>query len=139
MDCKRGPWVAVFLVLAFSVGLAGCGSPGASCENDCEAGERRCSASENGYESCGDYDSDGCLEWGGLVACAADDTCSEGSCGTAQTGLVLTGELVPAGKTMRAGTLQLDGTIAKDFAREESRAGQLSLEHVGLTSKQQGD
>ena len=135
MHCRRRPLLAILLVLAFSFGLTGCGSPAASCNDDCTQGEQRCSSSENGYEVCGNYDSDSCLEWGGLVDCTGGNTCTNGSCASTQTSLVLTGELVPAGGVMSAGTMQLAGNLSKDFAREESQAGALTLEHVGFTSK----
>ncbi|MDX9724183.1 MAG: peptidoglycan DD-metalloendopeptidase family protein, partial [Myxococcota bacterium] len=50
-------------------------SPVASCSDDCGAGAKRCSGS-NGYESCGNYDGDACLEWGGLTSCPANTSCS---------------------------------------------------------------
>ncbi|MBW1811453.1 MAG: hypothetical protein JRJ87_24910 [Deltaproteobacteria bacterium] len=131
-------WIRLvgLLSLVISLSLTGCGSSGASCNDDCTTlGEQRCSANENGYEVCGNYDSDNCLEWGGLVECTGGDTCTNGTCGSTQTGLVLTGELSPAGGVMSAGSLKLSGIIAKDFARDESKADTLTLEHVGFTSK----
>jgi len=135
MHNKRRSLIAILLAIAFSFALAGCGSSGASCNDDCTQGEQRCSSNDNGYEVCGNYDSDSCLEWGGLVDCTGGDTCTNGTCGSTQTGLVLTGGLVPAGGVMSAGSLQLSGVLSKDFARQESKAGALTLEHVGFTSK----
>ncbi len=135
MRNKRRSLLAILLALAFSFGLAGCGSAAASWSDDCTRAEQRCSTSANGYEVCGNYDSDSCQEWGGLVDCSAGETCGNGTCGSTQTGLVLTGELSPAGGVMIAGSLQLSGVLAKDFARTESQAGALTLEHVGFTSK----
>jgi hypothetical protein len=140
MHTKRRSLVAFYLTLTLSLALAGCGSSGTSCNDDCTTqGEQRCSNSNNGYEVCGNYDSDNCLEWGGLVDCTGGDTCSNGTCGSTQTGLVLTGELSPAGGVMSAGSMQLSGILSKDFAREESKSGAMTLEHVGFTSKRQGD
>jgi hypothetical protein len=45
-----------------------------------EPGVRRCTIDRTGYETCGDYDGDGCLEWGGAVACAEGEECISGVC-----------------------------------------------------------
>ena len=52
------------------------------CDHQCRSqGELRCAdAPDNGVLSCGNHDSDVCLEWGGLVSCGAGDTCSAGAC-----------------------------------------------------------
>jgi hypothetical protein len=139
MNSKRRLLMAILVALTFSFVMTGCGSSGASCNDDCTQGEQRCSNNNAGYEVCGNHDSDSCMEWGGLVDCTGGDTCSNGSCASTQTGLVLTGELAPAGGVMSAGSMQLTGILAKDFAREESKSGALTLEHVGFTSKRQGD
>lgn len=54
----------------------------ARCNHECRTqGELRCAdAPENGAVNCGNHDTDVCLEWGGLVACGAGDTCSGGAC-----------------------------------------------------------
>ena len=56
-----------------------------ACSDDCpvicdEPGERRCTTDRTGYETCGDYDGDGCLEWGYPVACAEGEECISGEC-----------------------------------------------------------
>ncbi|MCK5802931.1 MAG: hypothetical protein KAI66_08875, partial [Lentisphaeria bacterium] len=38
------------------------------------------STSANGFDSCADHDTDGCLEWGGFTACVDPETCSNGVC-----------------------------------------------------------
>jgi hypothetical protein len=55
------------------------------CSEECpviceEAGERRCTDDARGYETCGDFDGDGCLEWGDAVACDGQDICADGEC-----------------------------------------------------------
>ncbi len=50
-----------------------------SCVDECAAGERRC-AGPGGTEECGQADSDTCLEWLSVVACAEGESCSFGSC-----------------------------------------------------------
>jgi len=45
-----------------------------------EAGDSRCSADGFGTETCGDYDRDGCLEWGDVVACGGGERCVDGEC-----------------------------------------------------------
>jgi hypothetical protein len=55
-----------------------------ACTNDCIVGDRQCSGS--GYQTCGEYDGDGCTEWGGPVTTCNDnsvcttDSCSAGAC-----------------------------------------------------------
>ncbi len=50
-----------------------------ACTNLCsQAGEKRCDG--NAVRTCGDQNSDGCLEWGNAVPCQAGQTCSNGQC-----------------------------------------------------------
>jgi hypothetical protein len=50
-----------------------------TCSNECSTfGQRRCSG--NGYQVCGNYDSDSCLEWDGTINCGYNQTCNNGSC-----------------------------------------------------------
>jgi hypothetical protein len=55
-------------------------SPGeiAECIDNCSAGERICSG--NGFKSCGDYNEDGCLEFGNLTLCSSGQKCTNGVC-----------------------------------------------------------
>ena len=51
-------------------------------------------ATLDGYQICGNYDADSCLEWGTVTSCNVGQTCSNGNCvspqvctpGTIQTG-----------------------------------------------------
>jgi hypothetical protein len=52
-----------------------------SCSSECTAGSTRCDGSD-GYQECGDFDSDSCLEWGPKVLCNTGETCSNGVCST---------------------------------------------------------
>jgi hypothetical protein len=53
----------------------------AGCQDECTAaGARQCTSAATGYQACGDYDGDGCLEWGPAVACGSGETCSGGVC-----------------------------------------------------------
>jgi len=54
------------------------GSCQATCTDECSSGQRRCSG--NGYQICGNYDSDSCTEWGDGQACGWNETCSNGYC-----------------------------------------------------------
>ncbi len=50
-----------------------------TCNNDCSySGQKQCSG--NGYQTCGNYDSDSCLEWSSAVSCLSSQTCSAGNC-----------------------------------------------------------
>jgi len=50
-----------------------------TCTNECTTGATQC-AGTTGAQTCGDYDSDPCLEWGPIVPCPAGETCSMGQC-----------------------------------------------------------
>ncbi|RLB59179.1 MAG: hypothetical protein DRI34_02720 [Deltaproteobacteria bacterium] len=49
----------------------------ASCSNTCDTKDaQRCAPPpRNGVETCGDHNSDGCLEWGGFYPCSSGETC----------------------------------------------------------------
>ncbi|MBT9558309.1 MAG: right-handed parallel beta-helix repeat-containing protein [Myxococcales bacterium] len=50
-----------------------------TCSDECgPAGSKRCDT--GGVQSCGNTDTDGCLEWGSAVACGAGQACSGGAC-----------------------------------------------------------
>ena len=59
-----------------------CGGAGicaATCSDSCfEEGALQCYG--NAVQTCGDYNSDGCIEWGTPAACEAYESCSEGVC-----------------------------------------------------------
>ncbi|MFA5797937.1 MAG: hypothetical protein WC916_07975, partial [Candidatus Woesearchaeota archaeon] len=58
-----------------------------SCTNECSLGQTRCSG--NYKQTCGNYDTDSCLEWGGDVNCpygCLDGNCIGCSCGSWQNG-----------------------------------------------------
>ena len=52
------------------------------CTDECASGAKQCSG--NGYQTCGEYDSDGCAEWSGVANCASNQNCQSGSCITNQ-------------------------------------------------------
>ena len=50
-----------------------------SCSNECTTpNARKCDG--NGYTTCADANGDGCLEWGTVVACSPEQSCSSGFC-----------------------------------------------------------
>jgi len=51
---------------------------GPSCSDECSASQKQCSG--NGWQVCGDYDSDSCLEWSSASACAGNQLCNNGEC-----------------------------------------------------------
>jgi hypothetical protein len=67
---------------------------GASCQDDCTPKSSRVcdQGGENGYIVCGEWDNDGCLEWGPVNHCESYQTCDTGVCGP-----VCTDECGPAG------------------------------------------
>jgi len=52
---------------------------GTQCTNDCTtSGSKQCSGSS--VQTCGNFDTDTCLEWGNTTACGTGTTCSSGVC-----------------------------------------------------------
>lgn len=50
-----------------------------ACQNDCsQAGSKKCSG--NGYQICGNYDTDSCLEWSLVIGCPTNTMCQNGNC-----------------------------------------------------------
>jgi uncharacterized repeat protein (TIGR01451 family) len=51
-----------------------------TCTNECSvAGATQCNGT-TGYKTCGNYDSDSCLEWSTVTNCSTNQTCSGGTC-----------------------------------------------------------
>ena len=51
----------------------------ATCTDDCStSGDKQCSG--NGYQTCGNYDNDSCLEWSSTTNCYSNQTCTDGEC-----------------------------------------------------------
>lgn len=58
-----------------------CTTPTQTCTSGCFTNNLRdCSFTTNGYKVCGDYNNDGCLEWGSVTQCNFGETCSNGQC-----------------------------------------------------------
>ena len=49
-----------------------------ACTDECTFGAKECLGS--GYRTCGNYDSDSCLEWSSVTSCGANESCSSGVC-----------------------------------------------------------
>jgi hypothetical protein len=49
-----------------------------TCQDECNSGQRRCAG--NGYQVCGDYDSDDCSEWSQITSCSFGQVCNNGIC-----------------------------------------------------------
>ncbi len=55
-----------------------------SCSDTCSTnGSKQCSGT--GYQVCGNYDSDSCLEWSSVTSCSFGYTCSSGQCAANNT------------------------------------------------------
>jgi len=51
------------------------------CTDECTTvGEQTCTAQLDGYVTCGEYDSDPCLEWSATTPCGSDQICESGQC-----------------------------------------------------------
>ncbi|MBI2630352.1 hypothetical protein HYW76_04585 [Candidatus Pacearchaeota archaeon] len=71
------------------------------CTNDCSSGQKQCYA--NGYKTCGNYDSDSCLEFSGnTTLCPANQTCQNGNCTSNQQEYNRTSSCTPG--TIKSGT-----------------------------------
>lgn len=55
-----------------------CISDNIICTNECISGTKQCSG--NGYQTCGNYDSDSCTEWSSVTNCPSGQSCSNGVC-----------------------------------------------------------
>jgi hypothetical protein len=53
----------------------------APCEDRCSSGTTQCVT--GGLQTCGDFDTDVCTEWGPVEPCGIGETCSNGTCGCA--------------------------------------------------------
>ncbi len=73
-----GIWVWGEVELCGTDKTCSCGRCRINCLDECVAGSTRCFG--NGYQTCGNHDSDSCLEWGPTNPCTSDQTCSNGSC-----------------------------------------------------------
>lgn len=52
---------------------------GVACQNECsQTGLKRCL--DDGYQICGNYDADGCLEWSSVTNCPVNTICQNGRC-----------------------------------------------------------
>ncbi len=80
-------WMAVLGVL-LAAALSGAGCGGSGCKNECTPGSKSCDG--NTLMTCGDYDGDGCAEWGDPDPCpdqcqvdrcvtTCEDACSDGA------------------------------------------------------------
>jgi len=50
-----------------------------TCNDECVvAGQKKCTG--NGYQVCGNYDTDACLEWSSIMNCQTNAVCSNGAC-----------------------------------------------------------
>ncbi|MCX5907384.1 MAG: hypothetical protein NTY64_09410 [Deltaproteobacteria bacterium] len=74
MVAERRAWIDGTLRIRL-VTYAGNGG----CQNVCQAGARQC-ASGSTYQVCGDYDNNGCAEWGQSQSCAIGQVCQGGQC-----------------------------------------------------------
>jgi hypothetical protein len=55
---------------------------GAACTNECTANAKECVGAD-AYRTCGDFDTDPCLEWSSTTPCPTGQTCSNGVCNAA--------------------------------------------------------
>jgi hypothetical protein len=77
---KREEWIVINGVESNRNTLYFACSDTTSCTNECpQSGSSQCSANAS-YQTCGNYDSDSCLEWSSPTSCASGYSCSSGQC-----------------------------------------------------------
>jgi hypothetical protein len=64
---------------AGAFGVACGGEALRTCESVCTPGARQCAAGDT-YQTCGDVNADGCLEWSAVQRCLAGTACGGGAC-----------------------------------------------------------
>src|SRR3989344_3072234 len=63
-----------------------------TCTSECAIGYPRCKPNVNNVvQSCGNYDSDPCYEYGNDFTCSSNQICDQGTCKTIQSGCSVTG------------------------------------------------
>ena len=84
-----------------------------TCADECQLTDvPRCAASGDAVERCGNYDADGCLEWGGSQACTGGAACLAGACAIPCTDDCTTGALECSGNgTRTCGQFDLDACL----------------------------
>lgn len=90
----------------------------ATCSDECgSAGQKSCDAGGN-VITCGDTDTDDCLEWGSPVACGGGATCDAGACRAPSIPTIRINELVvdSAGSPDTDSFVELRGTPGTDLA-----------------------
>ncbi|HEY3447534.1 MAG TPA: PPC domain-containing protein [Myxococcales bacterium] len=55
----------------------------ATCSDECALAQKRCGADGKSVETCGNYDADPCLEYGGAAQCSGGAACTGGACASA--------------------------------------------------------
>ncbi len=83
------------------------------CNDECVEGSNRCGG--GGVQSCGNFDDDGCTEWGNGVACPDGESCSLGRCAA-----VCDDECEANGTRCNANGVQSCGEFDGDACREWS-------------------
>jgi len=84
-----------------------------TCKDECTVkGSSTCQLGK--VATCGDYDGDGCLQWGSSVPCAKGLVCNEGKCAkTCSDACTVKGakQCSPAGKVQQCGDFDGDGCL----------------------------
>ncbi|MBR4987005.1 MAG: hypothetical protein IKY83_14830 [Proteobacteria bacterium] len=93
-----------------------------TCTNECDnSGERRC-ASDSGYQTCGNYDDDSCLDWSAAVICGAGQVCTDGECVLNATPITCQNECVEKDVECGDGGVRTCGQFDDDECFEWSQA-----------------
>jgi hypothetical protein len=53
--------------------------PKITCNDECAITEQK-KCTNNGYQTCGDFNNDTCLEWSSITACSTNTVCQNGNC-----------------------------------------------------------
>ncbi len=87
------------------------GQCAATCSNECAQGSLQCAG--NGFQTCGQFDGDACVEWSEIIACQAGTSCSDGVCGR-----FCSDECAEGASRCGGGGVQVCGQFDADACRE---------------------
>lgn len=89
----------------------------ATCADECAISDKRCGADGKSVESCGQFDSDPCLEYGGAASCSGGAPCKDGACTSACADDCTAGQVqcVPGQAAFRT-CGQFDGDACLDWS-----------------------
>ena len=95
--------------------ICSAGNCATTCTNECSvADSTQCSSSGNAIQTCGDYNDNGCLQWGTPMSCGQTEVCSSGACADASGNNNPVAQLTCPTQADANDLLYFDGTASTD-------------------------